>query len=142
VSFGKVTGRTPGADGSNWTAFTTLRGISAKATGTGEFDAPAAQLAAIRTKQYDKYAVKELDSVPVNFLSTLDTTGGNSGSPVLNGHSELVGLLFDGTLDAVIADVDFNPKTKRSIVLDTRYMQWQMKVVDKADRLLKEMGVL
>jgi hypothetical protein len=142
VSFGKVTGRTPGADGSNWTAFTTLRGISAKATGTGEFDAPAAQLAAIRTKQYDKYAVKELDSVPVNFLSTLDTTGGNSGSPVLNGHSELVGLLFDGTLDAVIADVDFNPKTKRSIVLDTRYMQWQMKVVDKADRLLNEMGVL
>lgn len=142
VSFGKVTGRTPGADGSNWTAFTTLRGISAKATGTGDFDAPAAQLAAIRSKKFDKYEVKELGSVPVNFLATLDTTGGNSGSPVLNGKAELVGLLFDGTLDAVIADVDFNPKTVRSIVLDARYMQWQMKVVDKADRLLKEMGVL
>ena len=142
VSFGKVTGRTPGADGSNWTPFTTLRGISAKATGTGEFDAPAAQLAAIRAKKYDKYEAKELGSVPVNFLSTLDTTGGNSGSPVLNSKAELVGLLFDGTLDAVIADVDFNPKTVRSIVLDARYMQWQMKVVDKADRLLKEMGVL
>lgn len=142
VSFGKVTGRTPGADGSNWKPFTTLNGISAKATGTGDFDAPAAQLAAIRAKKFDKYEVKELGSVPVNFLATLDTTGGNSGSPVLNGKAELVGLLFDGTLDAVIADVDFNPKTVRSIVLDTRYMQWQMKVVDKADRLLKEMGVL
>lgn len=142
VSFGKVTGRTPGADGSNWTAFTTLRGISAKATGTGDFNAPAAQLAAIRARNFDKYEVKELGSVPVNFLATLDTTGGNSGSPVLNGKAELVGLLFDGTLDAVIADVDFNPKKVRSIVMDTRYMQWQMKVVDKADRLLKEMGVL
>lgn len=142
VSFGKVTGRTPGADGSNWTPFTTLRGISAKATGTGDFDAPAAQLAAIRARNFDKYEVKELGSVPVNFLATLDTTGGNSGSPVLNGKAELVGLLFDGTLDAVIADVDFNPKKVRSIVLDTRYMQWQMKVVDKADRLLKEMGAL
>ena len=142
VSFGKVTGRTPGADGSNWTAFTTLQGISAKATGTGDFNAPQAQLDAIHTKKYDKYAAKELGSVPVNFLATLDTTGGNSGSPVLNKNAELVGLLFDGTLDAVIADVDFNPAKVRSIVMDTRYMQWQMKVVDKADHLLKEMGAL
>ena len=142
VSFGKVTGRTPGADGSNWTAFTTLRGVSAKATGTGEFNAPQAQLDAIHSKKFDKYEAKELGSVPVNFLATLDTTGGNSGSPVLNKNAELVGLLFDGTLDAVIADVDFNPAKVRSIVMDARYMQWQMKVVDKADRLLKEMGAL
>jgi hypothetical protein len=142
VSFGKVSGRTPGADGANWNAFTTLRGVSAKATGTGEFNAPAAQLTAIRAKQFDKYEAKELKSVPVNFLATLDTTGGNSGSPVLNNRAELVGLLFDGTLDAVIAAVDFNPEKVRSIVVDARYMQWQMKVVDKADHLLKEMGVL
>ncbi len=142
VSFGKVTGRTPGADGSNWTAFTTLRGISAKATGTGDFNAPQAQLDAIRSKKFDKYEVKELGSVPVNLMATLDTTGGNSGSPVLNKNAELVGLLFDGTLDAVIADVDFDAAKVRSIVVDARYMQWQMKVVDHADRLLKEMGAL
>ncbi len=142
VSFGKVTGRNPGSDGSNWTAFTTLRGVSAKATGTGEFNAPKAQLDAIHSKKFDKYAAKELGSVPVNFLATLDTTGGNSGSPVLNKNAELVGLLFDGTLDAVIADVDFNPAKVRSIVMDARYMQWQMKVVDHADHLLKEMGAL
>lgn len=145
VNFGKVTGRTPGADGSIWTPFSTLRGITAKHTGNGDFDAPQNQLEAIRAGQashYGVYGVKSLGgSVPVNFLATLDTTGGNSGSPVLNAKSELVGLLFDGTLDAVIADWDFNPKTTRSIVLDARYMLWQMSVVDKAERLLREMGV-
>jgi hypothetical protein len=142
VNFGKVTGRTPGADGSTWTPFTTLRGITAKHTGSGDFDAPQAQLDAIKARNYGPYGVKSLGgSVPVNFLATLDTTGGNSGSPVLNAKSELVGLLFDGTLDAVIADWDFNPKTTRSIVLDARYMLWQMAYVDKADRLLREMGV-
>ena len=142
VAFGQVKGRSPGVDGTTWTAFTTLRGIVAKHTGTGEFDAPAEQLAAIKARQFDKYGVKALDSVPVNFLATLDTTGGNSGSPVLNGNGELVGLLFDGTLDAVISDWDFNDNMNRSICLDARYMLWQMKVVDKADRLLKEMNAL
>ncbi|MCZ8073753.1 MAG: S46 family peptidase [Paucibacter sp.] len=142
VSFGKVAGREQGADGTAWTAFTTLRGIVAKHKGEGEFDAPAEQLAAIQARQFDKYGVKALDSVPVNFLATLDTTGGNSGSPVLNQKAELVGLLFDGTLDAVISDWDFNAKTTRSICLDARYMLWQMNVVDKAERLLKEMNAL
>ncbi|ALV08186.1 hypothetical protein RD2015_3732 [Roseateles depolymerans] len=59
---------------------------------------------------------------------------------MLNSKGELVGLLFDGTLDALISDWVFNDKTTRSICLDARYMLWQMKVVDKADRLLKEMN--
>lgn len=141
VSFGQVAGR-EGADGSTWNAFTTLRGITAKHQGKGDFDAPAEQLAAIKKGEFGPYGVKALNSVPVNFLATLDTTGGNSGSPVLNRRAELVGLLFDGTLDAVISDWDFNPKTTRSIVVDARYMQWQMRYVDKAERLLKEMGAL
>jgi hypothetical protein len=119
-----------------------LRGITAKHTGTGDFDAPEVQRKAIAARQFDKYAVKSLDSVPVNFLATLDTTGGNSGSPVLNSRAELVGLLFDGTLDAVISNWDFNPKMTRSINVDVRYMLWQMKVVDKADRVLKELNAL
>lgn len=141
VSFGQVAGR-DGADGSTWKAFTTLRGITAKHQGKGDFDAPAEQRAAIQKGEFGPYGVKALNSVPVNFLATLDTTGGNSGSPVMNRKAELVGLLFDGTLDAVISDWDFNPKTVRSIVVDARYMQWQMRFVDKADRLLKEMGAL
>jgi hypothetical protein len=145
ISFGKVQGRNPGSDGTTWTAFSTLRGIVAKHRGPdeagGEFNAPAEQLAAIKARNFGKYYVKGLDSVPVNFLATLDTTGGNSGSPVLNGKGELVGLLFDGTLDAVISDWDFNPKMVRSICVDARYMLWQMSTVDKTTRLLDEMGV-
>jgi hypothetical protein len=145
ISFGKVQGRNPGTDGTTWTAFSTLRGIVAKHRGPdeagGEFNAPAEQLAAIKARNFGKYYVKGLDSVPVNFLATLDTTGGNSGSPVLNSKAELVGLLFDGTLDAVISDWDFNPKMVRSICLDARYMLWQMSTVDKTTRLLEEMNV-
>jgi hypothetical protein len=145
ISYGKVEGRNPGTDGSTWTPFTTLRGIVAKHKGPdeagGEFNAPAEQLAAIKARNFGKYYVKSLDSVPVNFLSTLDTTGGNSGSPVLNKNAELVGLLFDGTLDAVISDWSFDPKMVRSISLDARYMLWQMSTVDKTTRLLDEMGV-
>ncbi len=140
ISFGKVEGR-DAADGARWNAFTTLRGIVAKHTGKGDFDAPKAQLEAIKAQRYGKYAVPALGSVPVNFLATVDTTGGNSGSPVLNKKGEFVGLLFDGTLDAVIADWDFNPKMVRSICVDARYMLWQMSEVDKATRLLAEMGV-
>ncbi|MBT9491521.1 MAG: S46 family peptidase [Paucibacter sp.] len=142
VAFGHVKGRKGAVDGADWQAFTTLRGISAKHTGEGEFNAPAQQLAAIKARQFDRYKVDGLDSVPVNFLATLDTTGGNSGSPVLNDRAELVGLLFDGTLDSVIDSWDFDPQRSRSICLDARYMLWQMKVVDKADRLLREMQVL
>ncbi|MFG6448360.1 S46 family peptidase [Roseateles sp. BYS180W] len=141
VAFGKVSGRKPAVDGSDWHAFTTVQGIVAKHRGEGEFDAPAAQLAAIKARNWDGYADAKLGTVPVNFLATLDTTGGNSGSPVLNAQGQLVGLLFDGTLDTVISDWDFDDKRNRSICLDARYMLWQMKVVDKAQRLLQEMGV-
>jgi hypothetical protein len=140
VTYGKVAGRTVGnADGTAWLPFTTLRGITEKYTGKGEFDAPAAQLAAIKANQFGKYQVGSLGSVPVNYLATLDITGGNSGSPVLNSRAELVGLAFDGTLDSVISDWDFNPATTRTIAVDVRYMLWQMEVVDHANNVLKEL---
>ncbi|EKE87545.1 S46 family peptidase [Idiomarina xiamenensis] len=142
VTYGNVKGRDHGThDGTAWTAFTTLRGIQQKATGEGEFDAPDAQLEAIAAKNYGDYFVPSLNSVPVNFLATLDITGGNSGSAVLNGKGELVGLAFDGTLDSIISDWDFNVDNTRSIQLDSRYMLWQMSQVDGAQNLLKEMGV-
>lgn len=143
ITYGKVIGREAGLpDGTAWTAFTTLRGITAKHTGEGEFDAPDAQIAAIKAKQYDKYYEAFVESVPVNFLATLDITGGNSGSATLNSKAELVGLAFDGTLDSIISDWDFDVAKTRSIQVDLRYMLWQMKVVDKADNLLKEMNAL
>lgn len=142
VTFGNVKGRDHGADGTTWTAFTTLRGITAKATGEGEFNAPKAQLEAIKAKVFGRYGVDSLKSVPVNYLATLDITGGNSGSAALNAKGEFVGLAFDGTLDSIISDWDFNSNNTRSIQVDLRYMLWQMQYVDKADNLLKEMQAL
>lgn len=140
VTFGKVASRPFGADGTTWTAFTTVKGVAAKATGTGEFNAPANQLAAIKAKDFGKYVDPALKTVPVNYLATLDITGGNSGSAALNAKGEFIGLAFDGTLDSIIADWDYNKASSRSIQVDLRYMLWQMKHVDKADNLLKEMN--
>lgn len=141
VTFGRVAGRAQGLDGTAWSAFTSLNGVLAKATGSGEFKAPAAQLAAIRARQFGPYAVAALHSVPVDFLATLDITGGNSGSAVLNAKGELVGLAFDGTLDTIISDWDYNRDTTRSIQVDLRYILWNMRYVDHAERLLDELGV-
>jgi hypothetical protein len=142
VTFGKIAGRDYGADGTgSWTAFTTIKGVVAKATGEGEFNAPQAQLAAIRAKDFGKYVDPKLKTVPVNYLATLDITGGNSGSAALNGKGELIGLAFDGTLDSIISDWDFNKANTRDIQVDVRYILWNMKHVDKADKLLQEMAV-
>jgi hypothetical protein len=141
LTFGHVAGRARGADGTSWLPFTTLAGVLAKATGSGEFNAPAAQLAAIRARDFGPYLEPRLKTVPVDFLATLDITGGNSGSAVLNARGELVGLAFDGTLDSIISDWDYNPANTRSIQVDLRYMLWNMQKVDKAERLLREMGV-
>jgi hypothetical protein len=142
VTFGKIAGRDHGADGTGaWTAFTTVKGVVAKATGEGEFNAPATQLAAIKAKDFGKYVDPKLKTVPVNYLATLDITGGNSGSATLNGKGELIGLAFDGTLDSIISDWDFNKANTRDIQVDVRYILWNMKHVDKADNLLKEMNV-
>jgi hypothetical protein len=142
VTFGRIAGRDHGADGTGaWTAFTTVKGVAAKATGEGEFNAPATQLAAIKAKDFGKYVDPKLKTVPVNYLATLDITGGNSGSAALNAKGEFIGLAFDGTLDSIISDWDFNKANTRDIQVDVRYILWNMKHVDHADNLLKEMSV-
>lgn len=144
VTYGTVKG-VESRDGLMYLPQTTLRGVAAKATGTGEFNAPAAQLAAIKALRGGKatpYADSRLGDVPVNFLSTVDTTGGNSGSATLNARGELVGLLFDGTYDTVASDYFYDKIRTRSIHCDTRYMLWVMAEVDGAAHLLREMTIV
>ncbi len=140
VTYGTVQGIEV-QDGLAYQPFTTLRGIAAKYTGVAPFNSPQRQLDKIKARTFGNYGVTELDSVPVNFLSTLDTTGGNSGSPTLNDRGELVGLLFDGTYESINSDWDFDEQTTRSIHVDARYMLWVMQQVDGADNLLRELGV-
>jgi hypothetical protein len=142
VTYGVVKGVEP-RDGIFYLPQTTLAGIVEKATGTGEFNAPKAELEAIQALRAGKstpYLDPKLHDVPVDFLSTVDTTGGNSGSATLNGRGELVGLLFDGTFDTVASDYLFDKQKTRSIHVDTRNMLWVMTEVDKATHLLEEMG--
>jgi len=143
VTFGTVKGK-PGPDGIQWTAFTSLKGVEQKHTGEGEFDAPDRELKAIkalRAGKQTRYALPAIGDVPVDLLSTVDTTGGNSGSPTLNGKGEFVGLLFDGTYDTIASDFLFDTVNTRSIHADARYMLWAMTEVDCATHLVKEMGV-
>ncbi|MGE5198066.1 MAG: S46 family peptidase [Rhodospirillaceae bacterium] len=143
VTYGQVKG-VDARDGLFYKPQTTLQGIVEKHTGSGDFDAPRKQLDAItalRAGRATPFFDKGVNDVPVNFLSTVDTTGGNSGSPTLNARGELVGLLFDGTYESVSSDYLFDSVKTRSIHVDSRYMLWTMAEVDGAKRLLDEMGV-
>ena len=144
VTYGQVKG-VDARDGIYYKPQTTLAGIPEKNTGEGDFDAPKNQLDAIRSLHASRkspYLDAALGDVPVNFLSTVDTTGGNSGSPTLNAKGELVGLLFDGTYESVASNYVFDPVTTRSIHVDTRYMLWNMSEVDGATNLIQEMSIV
>jgi hypothetical protein len=128
-------------DPADW-PFTVASQILSKDTGAEPFHSPAKLLAAIRAKNFGPYADAALGGdLAIDFLSDVDTTNGNSGSPTLNGKGELVGLLFDGTLEGVASDVVFNQATTRSIHVDARYMLWTLDLLDGGDALLREMGI-
>lgn len=140
ITFGNVKGYTP-KDGVAYTPFTTLEGVAAKDTGADPFDSPKALLEAVKAKRYAGLEDKRLGSVPVNFLSDLDITGGNSGSPVMDAHGKLVGLAFDGNWESVSSNWIFDPSMTRMIAVDSRYLRWVMTEVAPAPQLLKELGV-
>ena len=140
ITFGNVTGYTK-TDGSVQQPFTRLEEVAAKATHEAPFDAPKPLLEAIQAKRYGGLADKQLGTVPVNFLSDLDITGGNSGSPVLDARGRLVGLAFDGNWESVSSNWVFDPTMTRMISVDQRYMRWIMQEVYPAPQLLKELDV-
>ncbi len=143
VTYGQVKSVEP-RDGMVWKPFTTVAGVAAKHTGAGEFNVPERQREAIRALRAGKsspFIDRNLKDVPVNFLSTVDTTGGNSGSPTLNAKGDLVGLLFDGTYETVASNYVFDPILTRSIHVDARYMLWVMSEVEGAQHLLRELGI-
>lgn len=108
--------------------YTTLKGTIAKyKPNDPEFDLPQKLIDLYETKDFGQYADEE-GYMPVNFLSDNDITGGNSGSPVLNGKGELLGLAFDGNIEAMAGDVIFDPELQRTISVDIRYVLF---IIDK-----------
>jgi len=140
LTFGQVRGYTDPA-GREQRPFTTIDQIPPKATGVEPFDAPQALLDAVKARRFGSLADRALGTVPVNFLSDLDVTGGNSGSPVLNAQGQLVGLLFDMNWESVSSNWIFDGSITRTISVDQRYMRWIMQEVSPAPRVLQELGV-
>ncbi|MBE8727693.1 S46 family peptidase [Flavobacterium hungaricum] len=130
LTYGKV--RALPADSRNEDAkinnYTTMESMVKKyKAGDAEFDLPARLLELNKAKDYGQYADKA-GYMPVNFLTDNDITGGNSGSPVLNGKGELIGIAFDGNIEAMAGDVIFDSKLQRTINVDIRYVLW---IIDK-----------
>jgi peptidase S46-like protein len=141
IAFGKVQGYTT-STGIRQRPFTLAEDIVEKDTGKEPFNTPPGTLQVLRTKRFGRYYGPGLGSLPVNFLGTVDVTGGNSGAPTLNSRGELVGLLFDINYEGIISSWDYVPATTRSIHLDIRYALWLLEEIDQAHQLLAEMGVL
>lgn len=140
VTYGTVSPYSP-RDGITKGPFTTVDGIVEKVTGKAPFEAPQGLIDAVKEKRYGQFRDPALGTVPVNFLTSADTTGGNSGSAVMNKRGELIGLNFDSTYESITKDWYFDTAITRAIHLDIRYMLWVMKEVDHADNLLQEMTI-
>jgi hypothetical protein len=140
VTFGHVRGYAP-RDAVQYTPQTTVAGIVEKHTGAEPFDAPKAVLEAAAAKRYGRWKDPKLDDVVVDFLSDADTTGGNSGSPTINGRGEVVGVNFDRVWENVANDFGYNPAVARNVNVDIRYLLWLLDQVYDGKALLREIGV-
>ncbi|HLQ36669.1 MAG TPA: S46 family peptidase, partial [Planctomycetota bacterium] len=140
VSFATKKGYAP-RDGVVYTPHTTVGGLLAKETGVEPFANPPALLAAARQRQQSRFADALLHDVPVCFLCDGDTTGGNSGSPVIDGKGRLIGLNFDRVFENVAGDFGWDAERSRNIVVDVRYLLWVIESVFPSPALLRELGV-
>jgi len=122
--------------------YTTLEGqVKKYKKGDQEFDLPSRVLEMNKNKDFGRYADKD-GSLHVNFLTDNDITGGNSGSPVLNGKGELIGLAFDGNIEAMAGDVIFDNKLQRTINVDIRYVLWVIENFSGAKHIVDEMTLV
>ena len=110
---------------------TTLGGMLAKHTGKEPFDVPQ--------RIRDANASGQFDAVPVDFLADCDTTGGNSGSPMIDGKGRLVGVNFDRVWENVANDFGYNPDVARNVSADVRYLLWLLTSVENARDLVSEL---
>ena len=141
LTYGYVKGYEP-SDAVYNEPFTTINGIIEKAQPSGDYFMPENILARYKTvTANDNLKHPKHDQVVVGVLYNLDTTGGNSGSPILNAKGELVGVNFDRAFSATINDFEWNESYSRSIGVDIRYVLYVMKYINQADAVLDELGV-
>ncbi|MBL7810621.1 MAG: S46 family peptidase [Bacteroidetes bacterium] len=130
-------------DGAHYNYFTTAKGIVDKYKPRDfEFDAPTELIDMLRNKQYGQYADPKDGELHVCFLSDNDITGGNSGSPVLNGNGELIGTAFDGNWEAISSDFMFMPDVQRTISVDVRFTLFIVDKLGKAQNIIDELTLV
>jgi V8-like Glu-specific endopeptidase len=141
LTYGTVQDYDP-RDAVTYKYYTTLDGVMEKyKPGDYEFDIPKRLIDLYNAKDYGRYASAK-GYMPVCFTTTNDITGGNSGSPVLNGNGELIGLAFDGNWEAMSSNIAFEPALQRTIIVDIRYVLWIMDKYAGAKHLVDEMTVI
>jgi hypothetical protein len=141
LSYGTVQDYDP-RDAVTYKYFTTLQGVVDKyKPGDYEFDLPKRLIDLNNKKEYGRYGSSK-GYMPVCFLTTNDITGGNSGSPVMNGNGELIGLAFDGNWESMSGDIAYEPELQRTIVVDIRYVLWVMDIYAGAKHLVDEMTIV
>ncbi len=140
LTYGNIKGYEP-ADGVFYKPITTLNGVIEKSYLGEEYAIPDKLRTAYDQKDFGKFYDKKAGGVPVAILYNTDTTGGNSGSPILNSKGELIGVNFDRAFEATINDFAWDDAYSRSIGVDIRYVLWVAKTIGGADNVLKELGV-
>ncbi|MDP3832257.1 MAG: S46 family peptidase, partial [Ignavibacteriaceae bacterium] len=140
LTYGNVKGYSP-VDATYYKPITTLAGVIEKSYMGGEYVIPSKLKELYDKKDFGRFKNKKLNDVPVAILYNTDTSGGNSGSPIMNAKGEIIGVNFDRAFDATINDFAWSEAYSRSIGVDIRYVLWVTQKIGGADYLLKEMGV-
>ena len=141
LTYGNVKSYDP-RDGVSYHYYTTMKGVIEKEDPeNAEFNVPARLKELYNKKEFGSYANKN-GELPTCFITNNDITGGNSGSPVINGKGQLIGLAFDGNSEAMSGDIDFEENLQRCICLDSRYMLWVIDIYAGAKNLIEEMDIV
>jgi hypothetical protein len=142
VSYGQVKGYQP-RDAVRYDNVCTMKGVMEKyKPGDYEFDLPASLIEKASKKDYGPYIDKQRNDLVVAFITTNDITGGNSGSPVINGNGELIGLAFDGNYEALSHKIHFDKDLNRTICVDIRYVLWCIDRLGGAGHLVSELKLV
>ena len=142
VSYGTVKSYSP-RDAVFYNYFTTSKGILEKyVAGDYEYDLPTKEIELLKKKDFGQYIDKKQNDLIINFITTNDITGGNSGSPVIDGSGNLIGLAFDGNYEALSHKIQFDKDLNRTINVDIRYVLWSIDKLGGAKNIIDELKIV
>ncbi len=142
VSYGSVNSYSP-RDAVKYDYVTTSKGILEKYIPNDyEYDLPAQQIELLRKRDFGQYIDKKRNDLVINFITSNDITGGNSGSPVINGEGHLIGLAFDGNYEALSHKIAFDKDLNRTINVDVRYVLWCIDKLGGAKNIINELTLI